>query len=92
MVMAADLSVRLGWLSESDLGRLQQLIHKANLPELGPADLQNSRYLELMSVDKKAEAGKIRLVLQKRIGEAVMTDQFPQEKLLETLDHCRQTS
>ncbi len=92
MVMAADLSMRLGWIEGGDVERLQQLLQQANLPLLGPADLDPSRYLELMAVDKKTEAGRIRLVLQRQIGEAVVTDQFPQEKLLETLAHCRQSS
>ncbi len=89
MVMAADLSMHLGWINEDDLERLRNLIKAANLPDLGPPELQSSRYMELMAVDKKAEAGKIHLVLQKRIGEAVVTDQFSQEKLRETLDQCR---
>jgi len=92
MVMAADLSMRLGWISEAGRERLRQLIQQANLPDLGPANLSAESYLELMAVDKKVEAGQIRLVLQKAIGEAVMTDQFSQEKLIETLEQCRQTA
>lgn len=92
MVMAADLSVRMGWLDNNDLQRLQKLIQRANLPDSGPAQLEPSRYLELMAVDKKAEAGRIHLVLQKQLGNAVVTNQFSQEKLLETLEQCRSTT
>ncbi len=88
MVMAADLSMRLGWISEKDVERLRRLIQQANLPIQGPATLQPERYLELMSVDKKAEAGRIRLVLQRGIGDAVVTEEFTQEKLLKTLRCC----
>ncbi len=91
MVMAADLSVRMGWLDEEDLARLRKLIHQAKLPDQGPAELTTARYLELMAVDKKAEAGKIRLVLQKSIGQAVITEQFSQEDLLATLEQCSST-
>lgn len=92
MVMAADLSMRQGWISEEDRERLRKLIQQSNLPDRGPADLSTERYLELMAVDKKVEAGQIRLVLQKAIGEAIMTDQFSPDKLTETLEQCRQTA
>lgn len=71
MAMAADLSCRMGWLSEAELQRTLALLRSARLPVMG-ARLGAERYLELMSSDKKVEAGTIRFVLLKRIGEAVM--------------------
>ncbi len=88
MVMACDLSMRQGWINESDVERLQKLLEQANLPILGPPDLPAERYLEIMAVDKKAEAGKMRFVLQKAIGDAVVTSDFSSEKLMETLNSC----
>ena len=88
MVMACDLSMRQGWISETDVERLQQLLQQANLPILGPPDLPAERYLEIMAVDKKAEAGKMRFVLQKAIGDAIVTSDFSSDKLNETLTHC----
>ena len=38
-----------------------------------------------MGLDKKVAEGKIRLILLQAIGKAVMTGDYPQEKLLETL-------
>jgi 3-dehydroquinate synthase len=71
MLMAADCSVRLG-LVEADLAlRLERLLVRAGLPTRGPA-LGAARYLRLMGHDKKADAGQIRYVLLRRLGEAVM--------------------
>lgn len=71
MAMAADLSHRMGWLSENELSRTLAMLQAARLPVVG-ANLGADRYIELMSSDKKVEAGTIRFVLLKRIGEAVM--------------------
>ncbi|MBT7307733.1 MAG: 3-dehydroquinate synthase, partial [Gammaproteobacteria bacterium] len=89
MVMAADLSMREGWIGADAVTRLQHLLQKASLPITGPAELSAERYLEIMAVDKKAEAGEIRLVLQKRIGEAFVTREFSPKRLMETLQKCR---
>ena len=51
-----------------------------NLPRCGRA-----RALEYMSVDKKAKAGRIRLVLLRKIGEAFLTGDYPDQLLDETL-------
>jgi 3-dehydroquinate synthase len=67
MVMAAELSVRLGMIAKPDLARVRNLIARAGLPIVGPA-LSPERLLELMSVDKKAAEGKIRFVLLEAIG------------------------
>ncbi|MCR5865607.1 3-dehydroquinate synthase [Aquincola sp. J276] len=71
MVMASDLSVRLGLMPPAFLERMQRLVDRARLPVRGPA-LGADRYLELMRVDKKAEGGEIRFVLVDRLGSAVM--------------------
>jgi 3-dehydroquinate synthase len=69
MVMAAQLSVRRGTLSEADAGRLTALLQKAGLPVEAPL-LGARRYLELMSRDKKVVAGSMRFVLLRAIGDA----------------------
>jgi len=71
MAMAADLSVRLGYLDEASRRRLVDVIVAAHLPVRGPA-LGGPRYVELMRVDKKAEAGEIKFILLKRFGETLI--------------------
>jgi 3-dehydroquinate synthase len=71
MVMAADLSVRLGLVPAEMAQRLQRLIERAGLPVRGPA-LGAERYLELMRVDKKSQGGEIRFVLIDAPGRAVL--------------------
>ena len=69
MVMAADLSTRLGTLERGAADRLRRLLERAGLPVAGPA-LGADRYLDLMAIDKKAEAGRIRFILLDRLGAA----------------------
>jgi 3-dehydroquinate synthase len=69
MVMALQLSRRLGLVDPSFVERVGALIARAGLPTVGPA-LGADRYLELMRVDKKAEAGQIRFVVIERPGQA----------------------
>jgi 3-dehydroquinate synthase len=72
MLMAADLSVAMGWLPQAQADRLERLIARAGLPTRGPA-LGAPRYLELMGHDKKAEAGAVRYVLLREIGRAELS-------------------
>ena len=69
MVMAADLSARLGLIEPAYAQRLARLIERAGLPVRGPA-LGAARYLELMRLDKKAEGGEIRFVVIEAPGRA----------------------
>ncbi|MFG6455322.1 3-dehydroquinate synthase [Roseateles sp. BYS96W] len=69
MVLAADLSHRLGLVPADAVLRLRALIERAGLP-LRPPQLGVDRYLQLMRVDKKAEAGAIRFVLLEAVGRA----------------------
>ena len=71
MVMAADASARMGLIGDDDAARIRQLIARSGLPVKGP-DLGVQRYLELMRVDKKAEAGATRYVLVGPMGQAHM--------------------
>ena len=89
MAMAADLSHRLGWLKEADLARIRALLKRARLPVQAPPTLSVARLREIMSVDKKVQAGKLRLVLLKKIGEAVITGDVPEPTLDATLAAAR---
>ena len=69
MAMAADLSARCGLIEPAYAQRITRLIERAGLPTRGPK-LGAVRYLELMRVDKKSEAGQIRFVLIDAPGHA----------------------
>jgi 3-dehydroquinate synthase len=76
-VMAADLSARLGWISRADVRRIEDLFLRAGLPVHGPADLPPERYLQLMAHDKKVVDGRLRLILLRGIGNAVVHSDAP---------------
>lgn len=86
MVMAADLSFRLGWIENETAVRIRAVLEENfGMPVLPPADIPVERYLDLMLSDKKAEFGKIRFVLLKGIGEAVIEGDIDKELLKATL-------
>jgi 3-dehydroquinate synthase len=86
MVMAADLSHRLGLVDAVSVERLRKLVAAAGLPVSAP-DLGTQRWLELMEVDKKNEGGAIKFILLKPLGSPSITT-APQEQLLATLAAC----
>ena len=86
MVMAAELSFRLGYIDFVSKTRIKQLVEAAGLPVVAP-NLGEQRWLELMEVDKKNEGGQIKFILLKPLGTAVITS-VPEPVLLETLRHC----
>jgi 3-dehydroquinate synthase len=87
MLLAADLSQRLGWLEAADVGRVRRLLARAGLPTVAPP-IGAARALELMGMDKKVLAGRVRLVLVERLGAGVVTGDYPAEALSATLaDH-----
>ncbi|MRR49888.1 MAG: 3-dehydroquinate synthase [Rhodocyclaceae bacterium] len=86
-VMAAELSRRLGWISEADVERVTRLLRRAKLPIRGPR-LGAERYLEFMSHDKKVMAGRLRLVLLKRVGEAVTWADAPASDIVAAIESC----
>jgi 3-dehydroquinate synthase len=84
MVMAAHLSKLMGWVKDTEFSRIIQLLKEAKLP-IEPPKISEDQYMELMSMDKKVVDGKIRLVLQKGIGDAVITSDYDTKHLKTTL-------
>lgn len=90
MVMAAHLSQRLGLVDMPFVARLTTLVQRAGLPVKAPvlSSADNAgRYLELMRVDKKSEAGEIRFVLIDGPGKAAMRA-APDAMVREVIDAC----
>ena len=83
MVMAADLSARLGQISKIDADRLKRIIASMHLP-IAPPKLGSQRFMQLMQVDKKTEAGQIRYITLGSIG-AARIQQVPDATVIETL-------
>ncbi|MDH5692629.1 MAG: 3-dehydroquinate synthase [Gammaproteobacteria bacterium] len=89
MVMAADMSRRLGWLEFDDVTRIANLIHRARLPVHAPHAISNSQFLSLMARDKKVINKQIRLVLLKAIGDAVISAEYDESILTKTIERHR---
>jgi len=84
IVMAAHLSKLMGWLKNLEFNRIVKLLKEANLPT-NPPKISEDQYMNLMSMDKKVVDGKIRLVLQKGIGDSVITSDYDLKHLKTTL-------
>ncbi len=85
MVMAADLSCRLGLIDSDAVKRVTELIERAGLPIIAPPSMSPEQFMTAMARDKKVESGTLRLVLFKSIGDGFVTADFAVEKLQETL-------
>jgi shikimate kinase / 3-dehydroquinate synthase len=83
MVMAADLSRRLGLVDSALAARIADVVGAARLPVRGPR-WPASRYVELMSVEQKEERGTPKFVLLERLG-AARVQRVPEAPLLATL-------
>lgn len=86
MLMAANMSRRLGWLTTVEVEDVEQLLKSLHLPVSVPKAMTPKNFLNAMALDKKVSKGRIRLVLLKSIGEAVITGEYSEEVLLETIN------
>lgn len=86
MVMASELSRDVGWISEQDHRRVVALVEQCALPTAPPEQMNATAFMRYMSLDKKVLAGKLKLVLLKSLGEAVVTSQFSDGALLSQLE------
>jgi len=83
MVMAAGLSFKLGMAREGVVKRIENLLSALGLPTRAPL-LKPSDFIETMRLDKKVKAGRVRFVLIKDIGSAVL-EEVSEEKLRDFL-------
>ncbi|MDE2347604.1 MAG: 3-dehydroquinate synthase [Gammaproteobacteria bacterium] len=84
MLIAADLSARLGLIDREAAARLRALLERAGLPVAAPA-IGADRARTLMQMDKKVRAGALRLVLLDALGNAVVTADYDESALTATL-------
>lgn len=86
MVMAAEHSQLMGWMSADDVQFIRALLQRAKLPVDPPADMSGDDFMRYMAVDKKVLDGTLRLVLMKSLGESVVTADFDQGALKRVLN------
>lgn len=84
MVMAADLSHLMGWISAADLERTKNIIQRAHLSIKCP-QIPLDDFLAYMSHDKKVLNGQLRLILLKQLGHAVITQDFDVELMKQAI-------
>ncbi|MDM1280302.1 MULTISPECIES: 3-dehydroquinate synthase [Acinetobacter] len=84
MVMAADLSHRMGWISADDVERTKRIISRAQLPIVCPK-IPLDDFLGFMAHDKKVLNGQLRLVLMQRLGQAIITRKFDPELMKQSI-------
>ena len=81
MLMAARLSCLLGWLDSPSVEFVRTLLQQARLPTEPPETMSVGDFKHYMSVDKKVENGRLRLILLQALGKAVVTEDFDQQAL-----------
>ena len=88
MVMAFDLSVRLGLCPAEDAQRVRRHLAACGLPTRPPAGLGGTsrRLLDHMAKDKKAEVGRLTLVLVRGIGRAFVSKAVDPATVIDLLD------
>lgn len=85
MVMAAEYSQRQGLISAADAGYVRNLIKRAGLPDRPPQEIDAESFITLMSRDKKADTGRIKLILLERLGKAFVSDAISPQTLAAAL-------
>ena len=85
MVMAMYMSMEQSWVERADYDRACKLIERCNLPVNPSADFGARELKKLMGLDKKVQAGNLRLILSRGIGKAFVCDDYDEEALDKTL-------
>jgi 3-dehydroquinate synthase len=85
IVMAAEMSQKLGWLKNEEVDRIRDLFSRANLPITRPRKMTAENFLRHMVRDKKVLKGKMRLVLLESLGCARLVADYPANVLAEVL-------
>jgi len=84
LILAADLSQRLGQLAPGTVERLTALLARAGLPVQAPR-IGADKAFDYMRIDKKVKAGRVRLVLLDGVGRASVTGDYADAALQSTL-------
>ena len=88
-VIASELSCRLGFLTPDDNKKIRDIFLKVGLPVLPPADMDSSTFVDFMQRDKKVIDSRLRLILLKSIGGAVISEDASLDQIIAAIDGCR---
>lgn len=88
MVMAAYMSAELGWLAADQVTRIVDLIERSGLPVKSPDNMTADDFIEYMALDKKNLDHRIRLILLKAMGDAIITADYSADAFKKTLNDC----
>ena len=86
LLIASDMSKRLGWITAKDFERVQALLQRAGLARAAPG-IGAAKALDYMRMDKKVREDRIHLVLLRPLGAAVVTRDYPPDALQAVLTH-----
>jgi len=84
MVLAANMSANLGWITFEEAQAVSEMLARVDLPVVPPA-MSCEQFMDLMAVDKKVIDGRLRLVLLKEIGKAIVTSDINTSDVIATL-------
>jgi 3-dehydroquinate synthase len=84
MVMASDLSRRMGLLDGVQAERISKLLAASGLP-VRAEGLGAARFMDLMRIDKKSREGRMRFILSHGIGRAEQGVEADPAALAQTL-------
>ena len=88
-IIASELSCNIGFLSSDDNKKIRNIFLRAGLPVITPADMDSSTFLDFMQRDKKVIDGRLRLILLKSIGNAVISEDASLDQIIAAIDGCR---
>lgn len=86
IVIASKVASSKNWMTPSEFSRIEALLKAFDLPITAPENMGYTEFMQHMQHDKKVASGKIRYIIPKGIGEAVVTADVAQEALQEILN------
>lgn len=89
IVLASVTAEQKGWLDASEVRRIKALLAAFDLPLTVPEQMQTADFMRHMAHDKKVKAGKIRFIIPKGIGHAVVTDEVDEALVDTVISLCR---
>jgi 3-dehydroquinate synthase len=81
MVMAFELAASRGWVTQTEVVQVRQLLQFFGLPVEPPQNMQISDFMPYMKTDKKVKAGRMRFILPKPLGQAIICDDVTETEL-----------